>query len=190
MLGTLVSTWQAVRATRALEAESVARREAVDARNQELQARQQAENDRAGRRPISTKPAKRSRQITQIADEKLSNVPHMEEVRRELLESALQFYVDFLRQESNDRNIRREAAIAYGRAAEIHRYLGNKSKALELIRESIARLEKLVAEPESKPADRAALVNYYNALPFYDGIAPRRRDRGKTAPVQLIWRSN
>ena len=43
----------------------------------------------------------------------------------------------------------------------------------EFMRESIARLEKLAAEPESMPADRAALVNYYNVLPFYYGIAPQ-----------------
>jgi tetratricopeptide (TPR) repeat protein len=172
LMGSVISTWQAVRATRALEAESVARREAVDARNQELQARQQAENDRARAQANLGKAREAVQQITQIADEKLSNVPHMEGVRRELLESALQFYLDFLRQESNDRNIRRETAIAYGRAAEIHRYMGNKSKAEELMRESIVRLEKLAAEPEGTPADRAALVNYYNALPFY-AIAPR-----------------
>jgi serine/threonine protein kinase/Tfp pilus assembly protein PilF len=172
LLGTLISTWQAVRATRALAAESAARREAVEARNQELKARQQAETDRERAQANLDKAREAVQQITQIADDKLSNVPHMEGVRRELLESALQFYLGFLRQESNDRDIRRETAIAYGRAAEIHRYLGKENRALELIRESIARLERLAAESESTPADRAALVYYYNALAFYP-IAPR-----------------
>jgi serine/threonine protein kinase/Tfp pilus assembly protein PilF len=161
-----------IRATRALESQSAASREAIEARNQALQARQQAENDRARAQANLDKAREAVQQITQIADEKLSNVPHVEGVRRELLERALQFYLDFLRQESNDRDIRRETAIAYGRAAQIHKDLGNKDKALELMRECIVRLEKLVAEPESKAADRAALVMYYNGLPFYREIAP------------------
>src|SRR5438034_407254 len=158
VLGTLISTWQAVRATKA-------ERLAETRLKAEAQARKQAQANLG-------KAREAVQQITQIADEKLSNVPHLEGVRRELLESALQFYVDFLLQESNDRDIRRETAIVYGRAAEIHRYLGDKSKALEFMRESIARLEKLAAEPESRPADRAALVNCYNTLPFYYGITP------------------
>jgi tetratricopeptide (TPR) repeat protein len=153
---TVFSSWQAVRATKAgrlAETRLIA----------EAQARKQAQANLG-------KAREAVQQITQIADQKLSNVPHLEGVRRELLESALQFYLGFLRQESNDRDIRRETAIAYGRAAEIHRYLGNKSKADELMRESIARLEKLAGESGGTPVDRVDLVNCYNNLSFY-GIA-------------------
>jgi serine/threonine protein kinase len=158
VFGTVISTWQAVRAT---TAERLA--EARFAR--EAQARGQAQANLA-------KAREAVQQITQIADEKLSSVPHLEGVRRELLESALQFYVGFLRQESSDRDIRRETAVAYGRAAQIHQYLGNKAKALELLREAIARLEQLAAEPQATPAVRSDLINYYNALPFYQGLVP------------------
>ena len=155
---TVFSTWQALRAMKA-------ERLAETRLNAEAQARKQAQANLG-------KAREAVQQITQIADGKLSGVPHMEGVRRELLESALQFYLGFLRQESNDRDIRRETAIAYGRAAEIHRYLGNRSKADELMRESITRLEKLAAESGNTPADRVHLVNCYNDLSFY-GIAPQ-----------------
>jgi serine/threonine protein kinase len=158
VLATFVSAWQAVRATKA-------ERLAGTRLTAETQARKQAQANLA-------KAREAVQQITLIADGKLSGVPHMEGVRRELLESALQFYLGFLRQESNDRDIQRETAIAYGRAAEIHRYLGNSSKAAELMSQSLARLEKLAAEPGSAPADRLNLVNCYNDLSFY-GIATR-----------------
>ena len=72
----------------------------------------------------------------------------------------------------------RETAIAYGRAAEIHRYLGNRSKADELMGQSITRLEKLAAESGSGPADRINLVNCYNDLSFH-GIARPKRESAK-----------
>jgi eukaryotic-like serine/threonine-protein kinase len=157
VLATFISTWQALRARKA---ERLAETRLIA----EAQARKQAQANLG-------KAREAVQEITQIADEKLSNVPHLEGVRRELLESALQFYLGFLRQESNDRDIRRETAIAYGRAAEIHRYLGNRSKADELMRESITRLEKLAAESGNTPADRVHLVNCYNDLSFY-GVLP------------------
>jgi serine/threonine protein kinase len=171
VLGILISTWQAVRATRA-------ERLAETRLNAEAAARKQAQANLA-------KAREAVQQITQIADGKLSGVPHMERVRRELLESALQFYLGFLRQESNDRDIQRETARAYERAAEIHRYLGNRSKGDELMGESLARFEKLAAESGATVADRVALVNCYNDLSFYGVLSHDQRVAKMRRAVQL-----
>jgi len=88
--------------------------------------------------------------LTEVGQETLSRVPHMEPVRRALLEKALAFYEKFLVQESDDPAVCLEAGRAYRRVGDIRRQLGQHDRAGESYRSSIEILDRLVA---SYPSD-------------------------------------
>jgi serine/threonine protein kinase len=79
------------------------------------------------------------RLFTRVAED-LSEEPHMDQVRRALLEDALEFYEGFLSQQENDPEVRLETALASRRVAEIHRYLGRMDKSAA----EFARAERIV----------------------------------------------
>ncbi|MFI5460434.1 MAG: protein kinase [Isosphaerales bacterium] len=88
--------------------------------------------------------------LTEVGQDTLSRVPHMEPVRRALLEKALAFYEKFLVQEGDDPSIRLEAGRAYRRVGDIRRLLGQHDRACEAYRSSIAIMSELAG---SRPSD-------------------------------------
>jgi serine/threonine protein kinase/Flp pilus assembly protein TadD len=151
LLGTVVSVWQAVRATRAeartqesLNAERDARQEAVANLKQALEAVE--------------------KMLTDVGASHLFDMPHMEPVRKALLEKALRFYQRFLEQRSTDPAIRLGTAEAWMRVAWIHTQLGDHVRAEEALRASIALLEKLVEEFPSESSYREARARSYRQL--------------------------
>src|SRR5262245_54481095 len=106
VIGTAISTWQAVRAAQAealgegrMEAERNALREAED-------AKKVAETNFGRARDVV------HRMLTQVAEERVAGVPGMEPVRKELLEDAIQFYEGLLAERNSDPEIRRATAWA------------------------------------------------------------------------------
>jgi serine/threonine protein kinase/tetratricopeptide (TPR) repeat protein len=69
--------------------------------------------------------------LTQVGEVRLAQVPQMELVRRQLLQEALAFYQDFLREDIDDPALRQETGLAYDRVAKIHQWLGQNSQAAE-----------------------------------------------------------
>jgi eukaryotic-like serine/threonine-protein kinase len=69
------------------------------------------------------------RLFTRVA-ERLQDQPHMEQIRRELLEDALEFYQGFLKQRSDNPELKMETALAHRRAGEIQGLLGDWEKSL------------------------------------------------------------
>jgi eukaryotic-like serine/threonine-protein kinase len=133
--GTAVSIWQAVRATRAkqlagdrLHAEQNAHRDADEARRTALadfgQAREAVD-----------------RMLTRVADERVINVPGLEQVREALLEDAIQLYERLLAERNTDPELRLATAGAYlkhrwveGRLGDpVQRGPGQQRRALELL---------------------------------------------------------
>jgi serine/threonine protein kinase len=128
--GTAVSTWQAILARRARADAVVQRDRAVTHLRQAREAVDQM--------------------LTEVGQETLSSVPHMEPVRRALLEKALGFYEKFLVQEGDDPAVRLEAGRAFRRVGEIRALLGHHDRASEAYRSSIELLDRLVAD---RPSD-------------------------------------
>jgi tetratricopeptide (TPR) repeat protein len=189
--GTVVSTWQAIRALDAealaqqrLEAETHARQDADG-------SRQQAENerDRARKAEQQADDARQQAEanfqkaldavdqmLTEVGRESLAHVPQMEPVRRALLEKALQFYQDFLQQKGSDARLRFETGRAYQRVSDIYWRLGQKPEAVEACRQAIDILEKLEAEFPEGVDYRDQLGQCYRHLAFR---IPWREEGGK-----------
>ena len=139
-----MSVWQAVVARRARANALSQRDRAMKAEADALAQRDRAETHlRQAREAVD-------QMLTEVGQETLSRVPHMEPVRRALLEKALGFYEKFLVQEGDDPAIRLEAGRAYRRVGEIRRLLGQNDRASEAYRSSIELLGGLVA---SRPSD-------------------------------------
>ena len=175
ILGTLVSTLQAIRATHAerlaasrLVTETAARREADEQRR----AAEAAAGPGTGRGPAQGRGPARGeadanlrkareavdRMLTRVATERLLAVPQMEPVRRAILEDALEFYRGFLKEHGTDPAIRHQTGQAYLWTGKIHSVLGKNAQSEEAVRQAAALFEKLVAEFPSVPEYRASLA--------------------------------
>jgi tetratricopeptide (TPR) repeat protein len=102
--------------------------------------------------------------LTRVSEGRLADMPHMEEVRRQLLEDALQFNLGLLQEKSDDPPMRLEMARVEGHVGNIYRLLGKRRQAEEALRRSLARHEGLVAEFPERPEYRFALADAWNGL--------------------------
>jgi serine/threonine protein kinase/Flp pilus assembly protein TadD len=139
VMGSLVSTWQAIRATRA-EATATALRTKAEAHS------------------------KRAREVvdemyTQVAERWLADRPQMEPVQRAILEKALKYYAEFARESSHDPAVRFETARANRQVADIQWRLGAIDEAVKSYQETVDRLEALRAEFPRAPEYRQNLAN-------------------------------
>lgn len=88
--------------------------------------------------------------LTKVGAERLSNVPRMDEVRRELLESALAFQQRLLEQRRGDPALRVETALAHGRVGTVLEQLARYDEALASQRAAVDVLEELAREQGSE----------------------------------------
>ncbi len=173
VLGTVISVWQAIQATRAqhdaevAQTEEAAQRlvadrrriEADEQRKEAESQRQQAEDARKEATANLTKAREAVDQmLTRVADERLSGVPQMEPVRKALLEDALKFYQGFLEQKNADPALRMGTGRALQRVGTIYHYFHQHDEAVKALRESVKLLEVLVADFPAEPDYRAALA--------------------------------
>src|SRR5439155_23021077 len=94
--------------------------------------------------------------LTEVGE--LRDIPHMDLVRRKLLEKALSFYQGFLKERSEDPEVRREAARAYVRIGNIYQTLGQQATALEAFGAARTQLATLAQEFPSEPLYRRELA--------------------------------
>jgi serine/threonine protein kinase len=138
--GTIISTWQALRATKAerlAEARLLSEREA---RHDAEQANEKASKN-FGRAREAVK-----RMLTRVAQNQLSDVPRMELVRKTLLEDALQFYEQLMAERTADPEIRFATAQARLDLAFINGRRGETAEEHERIQLALELLEPLVKE--------------------------------------------
>jgi eukaryotic-like serine/threonine-protein kinase len=110
------------------------------------QARDEAEaNFRKARQAVDD-------QFTLVSQSKLFDAPGLQYLRRDLLESSLGYYEDFLRQRPDDPELRDEVAATYFRLYEIYESVdsGLGADALGAFEKGLAAVEKLRRE---HPAD-------------------------------------
>lgn len=89
--------------------------------------------------------------LTRLGTTELEGVPHLESLRRDLLERALIFYQGALRQRSGDRPMRRDTAWAYYQVGKIRALLGQYAEAADALGQSQTLWNELRAESPEDP---------------------------------------
>jgi serine/threonine protein kinase len=94
--------------------------------------------------------------LTRVA-EGMRDQPHMEKIRRALLEDALGFYQGFLQENSTDPLIRHETGLAYLRIASTRDQLGQYEDSRKAYHRGVGLFEKLRTEFPEEPQYRWSL---------------------------------
>jgi serine/threonine protein kinase len=100
--------------------------------------------------------------LTRVAEGRLAGLPHMDPVRRALLEDALQFYLRFLRDNGADPTVRLETGRAYVKVGILQLGLGRHEEARAAYDRGIALLEELTAAAPDVPEYRRRLAHAYH----------------------------
>jgi tetratricopeptide (TPR) repeat protein len=103
------------------------------------------------------------RMFIQVADE-LTGLPRTEQVRRKLLEDALQYYQGFLKEKGEDPSVKEGAAVAYVRVGTIYARFGRLDESLEPLGRGIALLEDLAARHPLTVRDRVELAQAHATI--------------------------
>jgi serine/threonine-protein kinase len=126
--------------------------------------------------------------LIEVGQQKLEDIPYMEEVRRNLLQKALEYYRGFVRKRGNDPRLRLELARAYWLAGNISSQLGRHVEAEDGYRQAIALLEK--HDPASPDAVKARqyLAYVYHDLgnESYDRLELAQADKALRHAAKLL----
>jgi serine/threonine protein kinase len=95
--------------------------------------------------------------LTRLSEE-LASEPFMKPLRKELLEEALAFYLDFLEQKEDEPGLRFDAALAHRRVGTIYNQLGRYAESVPSHERAILSLEELVEEVPGEPDYRYELA--------------------------------
>jgi tetratricopeptide (TPR) repeat protein len=115
--------------------------------------------------------------LTRVADEWLRHVPHMDKLRRALLLEALKMDQQFLEEDSDDPEVRRETALTHARVGTIHDTLGDWKEAEKHYRQAVEGLRNLAEEYPDEPGHRLDLAAYLGNLgSLLTGTQPRRAE--------------
>lgn len=184
VLGTVVSTWQAIRATRAerladarLDAEVVARAAEVQQRKVAEEQRREAEKQRA----VAEANFQKARQavdeyFTLVSESKLLDVPGLQPLRRDLLEAALRFYKQSANQRSSDPDVQANLAVTYLRVAEIYHATDRNEDALAVIGQALDTIDRLRREHPAATEAHRKLAGFWKGLRRMKRRTERPRD--------------
>ena len=100
--------------------------------------------------------------LTKMGDEELASEPRMEVKRKALLESALAFHQEFLKEKADDPRVRLEAAQAYRRMADVLRLLGQYRAAQDAYDKAVLLLSQLIEEYPKDPSYRQQMAYCHN----------------------------
>jgi tetratricopeptide (TPR) repeat protein len=161
VVGTVISTWQAVRAT---EAEGLAQ-ERFEAEKKALEQTEEARKEAVANLQQAREAV--DQMLTRVGAEGglFADEPGLTPVRRALLEDAFKFYQRFLQQNSTDPVIRAETGLAAARVGEISVYLsGDRARADEAFAQSIKLLTQARVDFPTNPKYPHELGRCYNRL--------------------------
>ncbi len=84
--------------------------------------------------------------FTKVSESKLLNVPGLQPLRKDLLESARKYYEQFLRDRGTDRTVRADAAQAWYRLGLIESEVGTEAEAAKRLQQAVAMYEALARD--------------------------------------------
>ena len=116
----------------------------------------------------------------------LEGKPHMEEVRRELLEDALEFYQQFMEQKGEDVTIREETGLAYMRVSSIKRLLGQPEVAVAPAREAVSLFKGLLWESPDNLGYEQRLGEAYGTLGIALFSSGRFEEAAETTERKIV----
>ena len=102
--------------------------------------------------------------LTLVANNQLLKEADFQELRRNLLESAIPFYQEFLEQKKDDPELEVERGRAYGDLALVREELGELDQALGAHEQRREIFQRLVTDFPSKPAYQHELANSYRSI--------------------------
>ena len=103
-------------------------------------------------------------ELTKVGNDRLASVPHLEPLRREILETSLLFQRRFLATHKDNPELRGDCGRALLRSAEIHEKLGRDADAEAKYVEARGIFEDLVKDKKCKPETRLDLAQTWNDL--------------------------
>src|SRR5262249_30079302 len=83
---------------------------------------------------------------TTVSENKLLDVPGLQPLRKELLDSALRYYQEFLRQRAGDRSVQAEVAAASYRVAFLTNVIGSVDETRSAYQRALDFYERLVRD--------------------------------------------
>ena len=104
--------------------------------------------------------------LVRRAAREMADQPHMERVRRALLEDALEFYQGFLAQKSGDLVVSRETALAYYQVGYIQVLLGQYQACLPPLQQACRMLEELMRRDPRDVQLRLDLAEPYDQCAY------------------------
>jgi serine/threonine-protein kinase len=116
--------------------------------------------------------------FTKVSESQLLKIPGVQPLRRELLQSALAFYQDFLKERGDDPALRAELAATYLRVGRINTDLGLEAEARKALMAAIAGYDAALREKSSSAALQEGLADAWEALGDIEyGLGPGHRQR-------------
>jgi tetratricopeptide (TPR) repeat protein/tRNA A-37 threonylcarbamoyl transferase component Bud32 len=100
--------------------------------------------------------------FTRISENRLLGMPHLEPLRKELLESARKYYEEFAAEAAGDPKVRGDFATAVFRVATLAELIGTKQEAHDQYRRAIELYEQTLAHGDATPTDRRRLGTCLN----------------------------
>ena len=176
ILGTVVSTWQAIRATRAervadmaredeAEQRIVAEEERIEAEKQRTLAEAQRNDANEQRRQAEANLQKARKAVdeyfTLVSESTLLDVPGLQPLRKELLEAALRFYEGFATERKNDPAALADLAVTYMRVAEICHVTDRNDDAIAAIDKALDTIDRLRREFPNDRAHHRKLAGFW-----------------------------
>jgi serine/threonine-protein kinase len=142
-----------------------ARRKADQERGKAVAARREAENNLQ----LAEENFRKARtavddSLTRISESTLLNVPGLQPLRKDLLETALKYYQDFLNQRANDPSVQQDLATAYTRIGAITAQIGSTDKALESYQKAQAIRQTLLDRDPKNLKLQADLAYHHQAV--------------------------
>jgi serine/threonine-protein kinase len=102
--------------------------------------------------------------ITKVAENPLLERADFHDLRKQLLASAVPYYQEFVKQQSDDPELETERGRAYKRLAYVRQEMGEKEEALADYREMETIFARLLAAFPDQPAYRQGLATSHNNL--------------------------
>ena len=102
--------------------------------------------------------------FTKVSESKLLNVPGLQPLRKDLLESARKYYEQFLRDRGSDRTVRAEAAEAWYRLGFVESEVGTQAESAKHFQEAVAMYEALARDHPGEPGYPSKLAMALNHL--------------------------